>query len=52
VGVTDATYFDWAQRGHFVTIDGTKITDARNYFPRDYWLNHTSPPWVGRRLVS
>jgi predicted helicase len=29
VGVTDATYFDWAQRGHFVTIDGTKITDAR-----------------------
>jgi len=29
VGVTDATYLDWAQRGRFVTIHGTKITDAR-----------------------
>jgi superfamily II DNA or RNA helicase len=29
VGVDDATYLDWAQRGRFVTIDGTKVTDAR-----------------------
>ena len=29
VGVDDATYRDWAQRGRFVTIDGTKVTDAR-----------------------
>ena len=30
VGVDDATYLDWAQRGRFVTIDGTKVTDARS----------------------
>ena len=29
VGVDDATYRDWAQRGRFVTINGTKVTDAR-----------------------
>jgi len=29
VGVDDATYRNWAQRGRFVTIDGTKMTDAR-----------------------
>ncbi len=29
VGVDDATYCDWAQRGRFVTIDGTEVTDAR-----------------------
>jgi len=29
VGVDDATYLDWAQRGRFVTTDGTKVTDAR-----------------------
>ncbi len=29
VGVDDATYLEWAQRGRFVTIDGTKVTDAR-----------------------
>ena len=29
VGVDDATYLDWAQRGRFVTIDGVKVTDAR-----------------------
>jgi superfamily II DNA or RNA helicase len=29
VGVDDATYRDWAQRGRFVTIDGTEVTDAR-----------------------
>ena len=31
VGVDDATYLNWAQRGRFVTIDGTtaKKTDAR-----------------------
>jgi len=29
VGVDDATYRDWAQRGRFVTLDGTKVTDAR-----------------------
>jgi predicted helicase len=29
VGVDDATYLDWAQRSRFVTIDGTKVTDAR-----------------------
>ena len=29
MGVDDATYLDWAQRGRFVTIDGTKVTDAR-----------------------
>ena len=28
VGVDDATYRDWAQRGQFVTIDGTQVTDA------------------------
>ena len=25
----DTTYLDWAQRGRFVTIDGTTVTDAR-----------------------
>ena len=30
VGVDDATYRDWAQRGRFVTIDGTKVTNARS----------------------
>ena len=29
VGVDDATYRDWAERGRFVTIDGTEVTDAR-----------------------
>ncbi|MEV3905536.1 Helicase associated domain protein [Mycobacterium sp. NPDC050551] len=29
VGVDDATYRDWAQRGRFVTLDGTEVTDAR-----------------------
>ena len=29
VGVDDAIYRDWAQRGRFVTLDGTKVTDAR-----------------------
>ena len=29
VGVDDATYLDWAQRGRFVTIEGTLVTDAR-----------------------
>ena len=29
IGVDDATYRDWAQRGRFVTLDGTKVTDAR-----------------------
>jgi superfamily II DNA or RNA helicase len=29
VGVDDAIYLDWAQRGRFVTINGTKVTDAR-----------------------
>ena len=29
VGVDDATYLDWAQRGRFVTIDGDEVTDAR-----------------------
>ena len=29
VGVDDATYRSWAQQGRFVTIDGTKVTDAR-----------------------
>jgi predicted helicase len=29
VGVDDATYREWAERGRFVTIDGNKVTDAR-----------------------
>lgn len=29
VAVDDATYRDWAQRGRFVTTDGTEVTDAR-----------------------
>ena len=29
VGVDDATYRDWAQRGRFVSLDGTEVTDAR-----------------------
>jgi superfamily II DNA or RNA helicase len=29
VGVDDATYRDWAQRGRFVTRDGVEVTDAR-----------------------
>ena len=29
VGVDNETYLDWAQRGRFVTIDGTTVTDAR-----------------------
>jgi predicted helicase len=29
VGVDDATYRDWAERGRFVTLDGNKVTDAR-----------------------
>lgn len=29
VGVDDATYLDWAERGRFVTTDGTTVTDAR-----------------------
>jgi predicted helicase len=29
VGVDDATYRDWAQRGRYVTTDGIKVTDAR-----------------------
>ena len=29
VGVDNATYRDWAQRGRFVTLDGTEVTDAR-----------------------
>ena len=29
VGVDDATYRDWAERGRFVTIDGKDVTDAR-----------------------
>ncbi len=29
VGVDDATYRDWPQRGRFVTLDGTEVTDAR-----------------------
>ena len=29
VGVDDATYLEWAERGRFVTLDGKKVTDAR-----------------------
>ena len=29
VGVDDATYRNWAERGRFVTLDGTEVTDAR-----------------------
>jgi predicted helicase len=29
VGADDATYLDWAQRGRFITLDGTEVTDAR-----------------------
>jgi superfamily II DNA or RNA helicase len=29
VGVDDATYLEWAERGRFVTTDGTTETDAR-----------------------
>jgi superfamily II DNA or RNA helicase len=29
VGVDDATYLDWAERGRFVTTDGETATDAR-----------------------
>ena len=29
VGVDDATYRDWAERGRFVTMNGTEVTDAR-----------------------
>ena len=29
VGVDNATYFDWAVRGRFVTTDGSTVTDAR-----------------------
>jgi superfamily II DNA or RNA helicase len=29
VGVDDATYRDWAERGRFVTLDGSEVTDAR-----------------------
>ncbi|MGV0991177.1 MAG: Helicase associated domain protein [Mycobacterium sp.] len=30
IGVDDATYRDWAERGALVTLDGKKITDARS----------------------
>jgi predicted helicase len=30
IGVDDATYREWAERGRFVTIDGTAVTDARS----------------------
>ena len=29
IGVTDATYREWAERGRFVSLDGSKVTDAR-----------------------
>jgi superfamily II DNA or RNA helicase len=29
IGVDDATYRDWAERGRFVTTDGIEVTDAR-----------------------
>ena len=29
IGVTDATYREWAERGRFVTLDGSEVTDAR-----------------------
>ncbi|MCZ0730904.1 DEAD/DEAH box helicase [Mycolicibacterium iranicum] len=29
IGVDDATYLDWAERGTVVTLDGERITDAR-----------------------
>lgn len=29
VGVDDARYREWAETGRFVTVDGTKVTDAR-----------------------
>ena len=30
IGVDDATYLDWAERGTLVTLDGKRITDARS----------------------
>ncbi len=30
IGVDDATYHEWAERGRFVTMDGTAVTDARS----------------------
>ena len=30
IGVDDATYLDWAERGTLVTLDGKEITDARS----------------------
>ena len=30
IGVDDATYLDWAERGTLVTLDGKKHTDARS----------------------
>jgi predicted helicase len=29
IGVDDTTYREWAERGRFVTLDGTAVTDAR-----------------------
>ena len=29
IGVDNATYRDWADKGRFVTIDGVEVTDAR-----------------------
>ena len=29
IGVDDATYREWAERGRFVTLDGATVTDAR-----------------------
>jgi len=29
IGVDDATYYDWATNGRFVTLDGKDVTDAR-----------------------
>ncbi len=30
IGVDDATYREWAERGRFVTVDGKAVTDARS----------------------
>jgi superfamily II DNA or RNA helicase len=51
IGVDDATYREWAERGAFVTLDGVKVTDA-NTLAGQIGLAKAMRKYDLRRVIS
>jgi hypothetical protein len=51
IGVTDATYLEWSERGRFVAVDGRKVTDART-LAGQIGVTKAANEYGLRRLIS